>query len=297
MITPDGSLMTLVHAMIAPSAALPFPQIDPVAIEIGPLAIRWYGLAYMTGLLLGWLYVRSLLASPALWAGAAPLDYDDADNLLFWITIGVVVGGRIGFFLFYEPQLLIANPLELFKIWQGGMAFHGGLLGVAIAIYLFAVSRGVSPLTIGDLVAAATPIGLFFGRLANFINAEVVGRVSDVPWAVRFPMPDGTSEPRHPSQLYEAALEGAMLFAVLAYMIFARGALRWPGYVTGIFLIGYGVARTFVELFRDFDPSWYSHFGPFMTSGMVYSVPMIIAGYLILRSARYRGESMMLDRQ
>ncbi|MEO0618690.1 MAG: prolipoprotein diacylglyceryl transferase [Pseudomonadota bacterium] len=283
-----------------PTWVIPYPQIDPVALQIGPIALRWYGLAYMAGLLLGWLWVKNLLSNDALWhgvgAGTAPLEPDEADNLLFWMTLGVVVGGRLGFVFLYEPGYFLQNPLKTFAVWEGGMAFHGGVIGVALAIIGFARVRGVGALTIGDLVAAATPIGLFFGRIANFINAEVVGRVTDVPWAMRFRMPDGTNPPRHPSQLYEAFLEGIVLFAVIVYCTHRLKGLRWPGYVTGVFLIGYGLARIFVEFFREYDPTQTFTWGPYLTTGMVYSVPMVLIGYLILRGARFRGETEALDR-
>lgn len=287
--------LTLHLASIA--AVLPYPQIDPIALQIGPIAVRWYGLAYMTGLLLGWLVMKRLLADARLWDGAAPLEPDEADNLLLWMTLGVVIGGRLGFVFLYEPGYFLQNPLDAFKLWHGGMAFHGGVIGVAVGILVFAWTRGVNPLTIGDIVAAGTPIGLFFGRIANFINAEVVGRVSDVPWAMVFPPPDGGPEPRHPSQLYEAFLEGIVLFLVLRYCTHNLRALRWPGYVAGVFLIGYAVARIFVEFFREYDPTQYFTFGPYLTSGMVYSVPMIIIGLLFVKSARYRGESALLERK
>ncbi|MEL7543327.1 MAG: prolipoprotein diacylglyceryl transferase [Pseudomonadota bacterium] len=292
----------MIAEMVAalPTWVIPYPQIDPVALQIGPIALRWYGLAYMAGLLLGWLWVKNLLSNDTLWhgigAGAAPLEADEADNLLFWMTIGVVVGGRLGFVFLYEPGYFLQNPLKAFAVWEGGMAFHGGVIGVALAILGFARVRGVNALTIGDLVAAATPIGLFFGRIANFINAEVVGRVTDVPWAMRFPMPDGTNAPRHPSQLYEAFLEGIVLFAVLVYCTHRLKALRWPGFVTGVFLIGYGLARIFVEFFREYDPTQTFTWGPYLTTGMVYSLPMVLIGYLILRGARFRGEAEALDR-
>ncbi len=288
---------TLTAHIASFAAVLPYPQIDPIALQIGPIALRWYGLAYMTGLLLGWLALKRLLADVRLWDGAPPLDAEEADNLLLWMTLSVVIGGRLGFVFLYEPGYFLQNPLDAFKLWQGGMAFHGGVIGVAIAIFVFAWTRGVNPLTVGDLVAAVTPIGLFFGRLANFINAEVVGRVSDVPWAMVFPPPDGGPEPRHPSQLYEAFLEGIVLFLVLRYCTHNLRALRWPGYIAGLFLVGYAVARIFVEFFREYDPTQYFTFSPYLTSGMVYSIPMLIIGLLLMKSARFRGETALLDRK
>ena len=189
---------------------LPFPAIDPVALEIGPVAIRWYGLAYMAGLLLGWFYLRRLLASKTLWPDGPPFKPNLLDDLIIYVTIGVIVGGRLGSVLLYHPEFYFQNPLEIFKIWNGGMAFHGGLIGTVLAIILFARKQGVSPFFVGDLVCAAVPIGMFFGRIANFINGELWGKVSNVAWAMVFPA--AGPEPRHPSQLYEALLEGALLF-------------------------------------------------------------------------------------
>ncbi len=194
---------------------IPYPLIDPVAIEIGPVAVRWYGLAYMAGILLGWLYARRLVARPDLWGGKPPLTVTQVDDFLLWITLGIVVGGRVGFVLFYEPSYFWQNPSEIPAVWHGGMSFHGGLLGVALAVYLFARVKGINALSLGDIASAATPFGLFFGRVANFINSEVVGRVSDVPWAMVFP--GAGDQPRHPSQLYEAFLEGIVLFIILAH--------------------------------------------------------------------------------
>ena len=262
---------------------IPFPNPDPVALYLGPVHVKWYGLAYMAGLLLGWLYVRRLIARPSLWSGKAPLTRDQADNLLLWTTLGVVVGGRLGFVLFYEPGLL-ANPAEIPAVWHGGMAFHGGVLGVVIATWLFSKVNKLNFLSIGDGIAAAVPIGLFFGRIANFINGEVFGRPTDVPWALVFPL--GGPEPRHPSQLYEAFFEGLVLFFVLSWLIQKKGALSHPGFIAGMFLIGYAIARIFCEFFRDPDADQYFTFGIF-SLGMLYSVPMLVAGiYLVNRSRR-----------
>ena len=260
-----------------------FPQIDPVAFSVGPVSIRWYGLAYMAGLLIGWLYVRHMLDEEQLWKGPPPMLPDEADSLLLWMTFGVVVGGRLGAFLFYEPETLISDPLELFRTWHGGMAFHGGLLGSGLAMAIFARRHGVGLLSTFDLASAAVPIGLFFGRIANFINAELWGRPSDVPWAMVFP--GAGPAPRHPSQLYEAALEGLVLFAVIRVMTHSLAKLRQPGYVTGVFLIGYGLARSFAELFRENDPNAYFDLYP-LTSGMAYSLPMVLIGVLFVLHAR-----------
>ena len=284
------------------SSAVPFPDIDPIAFQIGPLAIRWYGLAYMAGLLLGYFYIRRLIANSALWRGSPPLTSGQVDDLLVAVTIGVVVGGRLGFVVLYEPGTFLNNPMEVLRIWNGGMAFHGGLIGTALAMWVFAKWQDLNVLSTFDLVAAATPIGLFFGRIANFINGELWGRVTDMPWGVVFPeverlvpqypwLAPTVGQPRHPSQLYEAALEGLLLFAALWFVIHHRKALMKPGLVAGLFLIGYGAARTFVELFREYDPDWATSFGPYLTSGMVYSIPMIVLGiFLYVRAKEESGD-------
>jgi len=262
---------------------IPYPVMDPVAIELGPLAIRWYGLAYMAGILLGWRYGRYLVSRPALWNGKPPMTLSEADDFLLWITLGIVVGGRLGFVLFYEPSYFWANPLEIPAVWKGGMSFHGGLLGVVLAVYLFSRRKGINPLSLGDIASAATPFGLFFGRIANFINAEVVGRVSDVPWAMVFPGAGDT--PRHPSQLYEAALEGVVLFAILCLAIYRYRALTRPGTVFGLFLVFYGLFRSFLELFREPHAGHPLDVG-ILTPGIVYSVPMILIGLWLVWRAR-----------
>lgn len=270
--------------------AIPFPDIDPVALSFGPFAIKWYGLAYLAGLVLGWLYIKRLVSSPGLWAGGkAPFAAADVDDLLLYMTIGVLVGGRLGSVLLYEPGYYIQHPLEIVQIWKGGMAFHGALLGTGVAIWLFASRRGVNPFSTMDLCAAAVPIGIFFGRVANFINGELWGRPSSVPWAMIFPdaarsYPSIEPTGRHPSQLYEAALEGLVLFLVIRWLTHHRSALATPGRVTGVFLVGYGVARSFCELFRQYDPAHaLSVYG--LTPGIAYSVPMILLGLWFLRRA------------
>ncbi len=275
--------------------ALPFPEIDPVAIAIGPVTVKWYGLAYMAGLLLGWLYIRRLLATPALWPfGKAPFTPAKADDLLLNMTVGVVLGGRLGFVLLYEPHSYIENPLEILAVWRGGMAFHGALLGCGLAIWAFAIRNKTNPLSAMDVCAAAVPLGLCFGRLANFINGELFGRPTTVPWGMVFPQAreysffrDIEPQVRHPSQLYEAALEGIVLFLVLRLLTHHRGALQAPGLATGVFLIGYGSARSFCELFRQYDPTHvFSAYG--LTPGIVYSVPMILLGIAFVRAAQSR---------
>jgi len=265
--------------------AIPYPSIDPVAVHLGPLSVKWYGLAYVCGLMLGWLYIRHLLANNRLWrAGKPPLAQTYADDIFIWVTLGVVVGGRLGHVLLYEPWHYLTNPLGIFAIWQGGMAFHGGLLGVVVALILFGRRHGVSPLTLLDLAAAAVPIGLFFGRVANFINSEVVGIVTDVPWAMVFP--GWGPLPRHPVQLYEAILEGPVLFLILRWLTHARGALAYPGLTGGAFIAGYGVLRSVCEVFKLDEYRGLLGDLP-ITAGMVYCIPMIIVGVaLIIRAQR-----------
>ncbi len=249
-----------------------FPSIDPVIFPIyGPIALRWYNLAYMVGLFLGWVYCRYLarIYVPAITAKIL-------DDLLVWSLVGIFLGGRLGHILFYEPSLYFQNPLYILKTWEGGMSFHGGLMGVLIAFYLFHKIKKAPFSSIIDLAAAAAPIGLFFGRIANFINDELYGRVTSVPWAVMFP--SGGYIPRHPSQLYEAALEGVGLFLLIFFFIKYKKALLKPGYVSGLFLLGYGISRFFVEFFREPDG-----FFSILTIGQALSIPMIMVGiYLIL---------------
>jgi len=270
--------------------ALPFPQFDPVALAIGPVEVKWYGLAYMAGLLLGWLYIRRLVATPSLWPfGKSPFTVSKVDDLLLFITLGVVVGGRLGFVFLYEPGYYLANPLEIVAVWKGGMAFHGALLGCGVAVYLFAWVNSTSARSAMDVCAAAVPIGLLFGRLANFINGELFGRPTSMSWGMIFPSakfeyPAIEPTARHPSQLYEAALEGLALFVVLRILTHSKGALQSPGLTTGIFLIGYGCGRSFAELFRQFDPLHaFSAYG--LTPGIVYSIPMILLGIWFVRTA------------
>ena len=259
--------------------AIPFPIIDPVLIEIGPFAIRWYSLAYIFGLVLGWRYCRRLAMRPP-----KKIKPDAFDDFLLWATLGVIFGGRLGYVLFYQPGYYLENPVEIAFLWRGGMSFHGGLLGVLVAILLFARKLGVNYFALADIVAAATPIGLFLGRLANFINSELYGRVTDVPWAMVFP--NGGPEPRHPSQLYEAGLEGIVLFGVL-YFLVRRGWLEHTGAMSGAFLIGYGLFRSFIELFREPDAQLGFLIGP-TTMGQWLSLPLIIGGLLILFWSRRR---------
>jgi phosphatidylglycerol:prolipoprotein diacylglycerol transferase len=196
---------------------VPFPNFDPVLLQIGPIAIRWYALAYVAGILLGWRYAAALVSNPRLWARRGPIaTTDQIGDLILWITLGIIVGGRLGHVLFYTPEIIWQDPLEILRVWRGGMSFHGGLIGVLLAVTLFARSARIDLLRLLDVVAAVQPIGQFFGRIANFINGELWGRPTDLPWGIVFPGAD-PAVPRHPSQLYEAALEGVVLFLVLRW--------------------------------------------------------------------------------
>ena len=263
---------------------IPFPVIDPVLVTIGPLAIRWYALAYIVGLLIGWAYVRMLVQRPALWGDVARPSVASLDDLLVYMALGVVIGGRLGYVLFYNPAFFFSHLSEIPAVWNGGMAFHGGLVGAVFGIWLFARRQKLLPLSVVDAVAAVTPLGLLLGRIANFIKPELWGRPSDVPWAMVFP--DAGPLPRHPSQLYEAALEGLVLYAVLALAIRA-GALRRPGLTSGLFAIGYGIARIVSEFFREPDPQLGFLFGG-ATMGMLLSLPLIAAGIVLVAIARRR---------
>jgi phosphatidylglycerol:prolipoprotein diacylglycerol transferase len=251
-----------------------FPMIDPVAVQLGPLAIRWYALAYVAGLVLGWWLTRRLLRRPDLWGRTPPLEPAAIDDLLVAMALGVVLGGRIGYILFYNLPYYAAHPLRMLEVWHGGMSFHGGLVGAIVAMTLFAWRRKTPALPVFDLVATVVPIGLFFGRIANFINGELWGRVTDVPWAMVFP--NAGPLPRHPSELYEAAMEGVLLYVILAVMV-RSGALRRPGLVSGSFLMGYGIFRIVGETFREPDIQLGFLFEG-VTMGMVLSVPMVLVG-------------------
>jgi phosphatidylglycerol:prolipoprotein diacylglycerol transferase len=266
-----------------PLYLIPFPAIDPVLVSIGPIAIRWYALAYIVGILLGWLYARAVVARPTLWGGTAPMSVADYDDFVLWVTLGIILGGRIGYVLFYNPAYFAAHPLEILQLWNGGMSFHGGFLGCVLAGILFARHRGISILSIGDITCAAGTIGLFLGRVANFINGELWGRRTDMPWAMVFPT--GGPFPRHPSQLYEAALEGVVLFVVLALLIRA-GWLKRPGFVMGAFAAGYAIARSICELFREPDPQLGFLWGG-LTMGTLLSLPLLLAGIALMAAAMH----------
>ena len=270
-----------------PLLAIPFPSIDPIAIAIGPLAIRWYALAYVAGLLGGWFIARRLAARANLWGTLTQPTATDVDDLIVWVALGVVLGGRIGYVLFYNFRSYLDDPAEILAVWRGGMSFHGGFLGAILAILLFARSRGLNGLTMLDLAAVVTPIGLFFGRIANFINGELWGRPApDFPYAVVFP--HAGPVPRHPSQLYEALGEGLILLVVMA-LAARRFGFRRPGLIGGIFVLGYAVARIACEFFREPDPQLGFLFGASVdglgggiTMGMVLSLPMALVGAVLI---------------
>jgi phosphatidylglycerol---prolipoprotein diacylglyceryl transferase len=269
-----------------PLLTIAFPVFDPVAFAIGPFVVRWYALAYIGGIVLGWIYARALIKNERLWNGAAPISLPQIDDFILWVTIGIIVGGRTGYVLFYNPAFFMQHPAEIFELWKGGMSFHGGFLGCVAAVMLFAWRNNTSILSLGDITTAVGPIGLFLGRIANFINSELWGRPADptLPWAMVFP--NGGPIPRHPSQLYEAALEGIVLFTILAVMI-RMGALKRPGLILGSFIAIYGIARIIGEFFREPDPQLGFLWGG-LTMGMLLSVPMIIAGIIIIVAARRR---------
>jgi len=258
--------------------AILFPNIDPVAVHLGPLAIRWYALAYVVGLLIGWRYcLRLCVLSPH------KITREQIDDFLFWAIIGVILGGRTGYVLFYNLPFYSEHPLEIFAVWRGGMSFHGGFLGVLVAVAAFTRNRKIPFVALSDIIAAAAPIGLFFGRIANFINGELYGRVTDVPWGVIFPA--GGPEPRHPSQLYEAGLEGLLLFVLLWLMAYLGRGLERPGLLTGTFLTGYGLARIAAEYFRQPDVQ-IGFLAGGVTMGQVLSVPLVIAGIWLIARAK-----------
>lgn len=282
---------------------IPYPQIDPVLVHIwGPVAIRWYALSYIAGLMLGWWLVLRMIREAALWKdqpfnGKPPATADDIGDLLVWATLGVIIGGRLGWVLIYGtilcttspehapwcnglPMGFLTNPIRIISAWDGGMSFHGGLFGVVAAVWLFARRRGLSFLTIGDLLCSVAPIGLFLGRIANFVNGELWGRPTDVPWAMVFPH-DPYQLPRHPSQLYEAGMEGLLLLAILQFGIRRFKWLDRPGLVSALFFAGYGVFRFIAELFREPDEKF---IGP-ISMGMALSIPLWLAAALLFYAA------------
>jgi phosphatidylglycerol:prolipoprotein diacylglycerol transferase len=258
--------------------------LDPVAVELGPLKIRWYSLAYLSGILLGWWYLLKLIARPG-----APMARRHADDMVFYATLGIILGGRLGYVLFYRPGFYFDNPVEIVKLWDGGMSFHGGVIGTSLGILYLARKNGLNWLRIHDYVACCVPFGLFFGRLANFVNGELWGRETNVAWAVIFPT--GGPVPRHPSQLYEAGLEGIVLFAVLWFFFWRTEARYQPGKLVGIFLLGYGLARFFVEFYREADQQLMNFAeATHLHMGQWLSVPMILGGLYLIATAKGRRE-------
>ncbi len=281
-------------------AMIPFPEISPEIFSITvfgmEFALRWYALAYIVGILIGWRLVVAAIKRPHLWRGnEAPMDVRAVEDLLTWVILGVILGGRLGFVLFYRPAYYLENPAEALQIWQGGMSFHGGLLGVVTACILFSRRRGIPWLSVADVLCMATPAGLLLGRIANFINAELWGRPTDLPWGVVFPGHYAQDCPgiegpcaRHPSQLYEAGLEGLLLGAILLWLVWQRGALKRPGLVTGVFFAGYGLSRFVVEFARQADAQFITPDNPMgwvvqaggmgLSMGQLLSLPMVVLG-------------------
>lgn len=265
-------------------AAIAFPPLNPIAFSIGPFSVHWYALAYIVGMLFAWWYLKRLVTFPKLWGAYRPtMTMQQVDDLFLWFLVGVIGGGRLGYVLFYKPAFYFANPLEIFKTWDGGMSFHGGFLGVVVACWLYGRKHGIGLDRLLDLGAAVTPVGLGLGRIANFINAELWGRPSDMPWAVIFP---GDNFGRHPSQLYEALLEGLVLFVVVRIATHHFAALQYPGRAAGIYALGYGLSRILVEHFREPDAQL-GYFAGFITMGMILSLPLVAIGtWLLVRSRR-----------
>ena len=259
--------------------ALPFPMIDPVLVQIGPFAIRWYALAYIAGIVLGWRLARRLVV-----LGPKAATPEQVDDFVTWVTLGIILGGRFGYVIFYRPDIFLRAPWEILYLWQGGMSFHGGALGVILALYFFTRRQGLDWVAFSDRVVCVVPIGIFLGRLANFINGELWGRVSDVPWAMVFP--GAGPDPRHPSQLYQAGLEGLCLFVLLMVLVYRPAVRARIGVLSGVFLAGYGVARFIGEFFRQPD----AHLGFLFagaTMGQMLSLPMIAVGaWLVTRGLR-----------
>ncbi|WP_323763589.1 prolipoprotein diacylglyceryl transferase [Marinovum sp.] len=290
------------------ASPIPFPPLSPEIFSIDlfgmSFALRWYALAYIVGIVAGWMLAVRLLKRPALWQGdSPPLTPAQLEDLMTWIILGIILGGRLGFVLFYQPGYYLSHPGEVLMIWQGGMAFHGGLLGVALAAWIWSARNGVRRLPLADLMALGAWPGLLFGRLANFVNAELWGRPTDLPWAVAFPgaaaqdcgQPAGALCGRHPSQLYEAGLEGLLLGALLLWLALARGWLKTPGRIAALFFAGYGAARFLVEFFRQPDAQFVTAGNPLglafqvggwgLTMGQLLSLPMIVIGlWLVARN-------------
>lgn len=284
---------------------IPFPNLSPeiFTVDIGgfTFALRWYALAYIVGLVAGWKLIVRMVTTPRLWATTPPMTPEAVERLLTWIILAVILGGRLGYVLFYQPGHFWQNPGQILRVWEGGMSFHGGFLGVVVAGLVFAWRGKIPVLPLADLMAAVVPIGLFLGRVANFINAELWGRATTMPWGVAFPGEAAQTCAgvlgicaRHPSQLYEAATEGLLLFVVMSYLIWRKDWLKSPGRIAGLFFAGYGVSRFGIEFFRQPDAQFISDGNPLglalqvggygLTMGQVLTVPMIVAGlWLITR--------------
>ena len=278
------SLATLAAVSIDATSALRWQDLglDPVALDLGFFQLRWYSLAYLAGIALGWWYLLKLIAKPG-----APMARRHADDMVFYATLGILLGGRLGYVLFYRPEYYFANPLEILQLWDGGMSFHGGVIGTSLGIFYMAWRNGLNWLRIHDYLAWCVPFGLFFGRVANFVNGELWGRPTDVSWAVIFPT--GGEVPRHPSQLYEAGLEGVVLFLILWFLFWKTEARYQPGKLVGTFLLGYGVSRFLVEFVRNPD----EHLVEFaqatgLSMGQWLTVPMILGGLYLILTAKGR---------
>jgi len=294
---------------------MPFPDIDPIAFQFTifgfTLALRWYALAYITGIVGGWKLAAMVTRRDALWGGTAPITPKQLEDFVTWAILGIILGGRLGYVFFYQPAYFLSNPADIIRVWDGGMSFHGGFIGMCVAILIFAKRNAIPILNMADIIALVAPLGLLLGRIANFVNAELWGRPTDMPWGVAFPgdraqtCPDfwpqaaGEACLRHPSQLYEAALEGLVLFGILLFAVWSLRILRRPGVATGIFFVGYGLARTFVEFFRQGDPQYVSEGNPFgqvirfgdsawagLSMGQILSLPMIAIGIAFLLWSR-----------
>ncbi|WP_010161636.1 prolipoprotein diacylglyceryl transferase [Sphingomonas sp. PAMC 26617] len=278
-------------AAAAPGAAghLRFEDLhlNPVALDLGFFQIKWYSLAYITGILVGWWYLLKLIAQPG-----SPMARRHVDDLVFYATLGIILGGRLGYAIFYAPDMLL-SPWRLIRLWDGGMSFHGGMIGTSIGIILFARKEKLDWLRIHDYLACAVPFGLFFGRIANFINGELWGKPSNVAWAIIFPR-TGNDVPRHPSQLYEAGLEGIALFAILWFAFWRTKARYEPGRLVGLFLVGYGLARFTVEFFREPDSQFSgTFFATTIHMGQVLTLPMILGGLYLVATAKGRRQRVV----
>lgn len=290
---------------------IPFPNLSPEVFSFSlfgvELALRWYALAYIVGIVLAWRISLHALRRPALWPkNTPPMAPLQVEDLLSWIILGIILGGRLGFVLFYQPAYYLANPADILKVWQGGMSFHGGFLGVVLAGWLYTWRHRIAPASAGDVIALGVPVGLMLGRIANFINAELWGRPTDMPWGVIFPQEAAQICPsvlpgmcaRHPSQLYEALLEGVVLLALMLWLAYRRGALKVPGQITGVFVAGYGLARFVVEYFRQADAQFITPDNPMgfvlrlgdlgVTMGQMLSLPMLVVGLVVIWLARRR---------